>query len=66
MSSLATHRERDVRPDAAAAARSILVIYSFPRLWSMGPGSGSPDFTHSLMALARAGHTTVLYPRADR
>jgi len=68
MSSLAAHRARDVGPDprTGAAARSILVIYSFPRLWSMGPGSGSPDFTHALMALARAGNATVLYPRARR
>lgn len=67
MPSLANH-ERDVlpRPRAGAATRSILVIYSFPRLWSMGPGSGSPDFTHSLMALTRAGAVTVVYPRADR
>lgn len=67
MPSLAANGERDARPQSRAgtSTRSILVIYSFPRLWSMGPGSGSPDFTHSLMALARAGHATVVYPRAD-
>lgn len=67
MPSLANH-EREVLPGprAGAATRSILVIYSFPRLWSMGPGSGSPDFTHSLMALTRVGSVTVVYPRADR
>jgi glycosyltransferase involved in cell wall biosynthesis len=30
-----------------------LVIYSWPRLWSMGTGRGSPDFYHSLLALTR-------------
>lgn len=40
------------------------MIYSFPRLWSMGTGMGSPDFHHSLLALTRvADEITLLYPR---
>ncbi len=33
---------------------TVVVIYSWPRLWSMGSGRGSPDFYHSLLSLTRA------------
>ncbi|MBW7996830.1 MAG: glycosyltransferase family 4 protein [Candidatus Glassbacteria bacterium] len=40
-----------------------LVVYSWPRLWSLGTGSGSPDFSHSLIALTRVfDRVTLLYP----
>jgi glycosyltransferase involved in cell wall biosynthesis len=40
-----------------------LVVYSWPRLWSLGDGRGSPDFYHSLLALTRAcERVTVVHP----
>ncbi len=33
---------------------TVVMIYSWPRLWSMGTGRGSPDFRHSLLSLTRA------------
>ena len=38
----------------------ILIIYSWPTLWSMGTGKGSPDFYLSLKALAGAFSRVVL------
>ncbi len=44
--------------------RTALVIYSWPRLWSMGAGRGSPDFYHSLLSLTRAfDQVRVICPR---
>jgi len=41
----------------------ILVIYSWPRLWSMGPGKGSPDFYLSLKSLVhRFAEVVVVCP----
>lgn len=41
----------------------ILVLYSWDRLWSMGPGCGSPDFHLSLKALSLAfERVTVVHP----
>ncbi len=43
-----------------------LVVYSWPRLWSMGTGRGSPDFYHSLLALTRAFDTVRLICPRDK
>jgi len=41
----------------------ILVLYSWDRLWSLGPGSGSPDFHLSLSALGEVfTRVTVVHP----
>jgi glycosyltransferase involved in cell wall biosynthesis len=38
----------------------VLVVYSWDRVWSMGPGRGSPDFSLSLEALAARFKRVVL------
>ncbi|MCE5271367.1 glycosyltransferase family 4 protein [bacterium] len=44
-------------------SEKILVLYSWDRLWSLGPGSGSPDFHLSLSALGEAfARVTVVHP----
>ena len=45
---------------------SVLVIYSWPRLWSMGTGRGSPDFYHSLLALTRTSDEVRLVCPRDK
>ena len=41
----------------------ILVLYSWPGLWSMGPGKGSPDFYLSLKSLVgRFAQVVVVHP----
>jgi len=43
--------------------KEALCIFSWKTVWSLGTGSGSPDFFHSLTALARAfDRVTLLYP----
>ncbi|MEA2064362.1 MAG: glycosyltransferase family 4 protein [Gemmatimonadota bacterium] len=45
----------------------ILVLYSWPRLWSMGPGRGSPDFYLSLKSLAgRFERVKVVCPTGEK
>ncbi|MBN2288783.1 MAG: hypothetical protein JXQ83_05575, partial [Candidatus Glassbacteria bacterium] len=42
------------------AGKRILVIYSWPKIWSMGPGRGSPDFYLSLKSLASVSERVVV------
>ncbi|MFH1068788.1 MAG: glycosyltransferase [Candidatus Glassbacteria bacterium] len=43
--------------------KEALCIFSWKTVWSLGTGSGSPDFFHSLTALGRAfDRVTLIYP----